>query len=114
MAGWHYVSPSIPLGLSCHVPHHTRYTQCHIDIRATQEKEEATKLASDATATPHQPTDGGTENRAADFEGQGHTQPMAAADGRADLDAYIKSLLSTPATGEAAEEQEGVTPPPGG
>ncbi|CAM9925159.1 unnamed protein product [Scytosiphon promiscuus] len=83
-----------------------------------KEKEEASKIASDAAATPQQPTNGEVERSTADTQGQSQGQDqgqsMAAADGRAELDAYIKSLLSTPAPGGAAEEQGSAIPPAGG
>ncbi|CAM9276524.1 unnamed protein product, partial [Hapterophycus canaliculatus] len=75
-----------------------------------QEKETATKIASDAAATLQQPTGGETENRAAGAQGQAQAQSMATADGRADLDAYIQSLLSTPTPGGTAEEQGSAIP----
>ncbi|CBJ25912.1 putative: similar to cytoplasmic dynein intermediate chain [Ectocarpus siliculosus] len=67
-----------------------------------KEKETATKIASDAAATAQKQADGEAENAAPG-------SPVAT--GGADLDAYIKSLLSTPAPGGGAEE-DGRSPPP--
>lgn len=67
-----------------------------------QEKETATKIASDAAATAQKQADGKAENA---------TPGSPVATGGADLDAYIKSLLSTPAPGGGAEE-DGRSPPP--
>lgn len=82
-------------------------------IDAMQDKETATKTASDAAATPKQPADGEPESST---PGTSPAKPALATGGGADLDAYIKDLLSMPAPGEATEDQSqgGVVPPPPG
>ena len=78
-----------------------------------QDKETATKIASDAAATPKQPVDGEPETSRS-TPGTSPTKASLATGGGADLDAYIKDLLSMPAPGGGAEDQGGAAPPPPG
>ncbi len=84
-------------------------------MRSMQDKETATKIASDAAATPKQPADGEPESST---PGTSPAKPPLnmATGGGADLDAYIKDLLSMPAPGGPTEDQgqDGVAPPPPG
>ncbi|CAM9769689.1 unnamed protein product [Pylaiella littoralis] len=73
-----------------------------------KEKETATKIASDAAATPQQQADG---EPADSSSGTSLAKVSVAAGGGADLDDYIKNLLSMPAPGGSTEDQARASPP---
>lgn len=83
-------------------------TKCHLIICETQEKETATKTASDAAATPQQHVGG---ELPISTSGTSPAQVSVATGAGADLDDYIKNLLSMPAPVGSTEDQTGATPP---
>jgi len=81
-----------------------------------KDKETATKIASDAasTSTPTQPSADGEPQNSASDTAQAQVSTSVPAGGGADLDTYIKNLLSMPAPGGVVENQGGASPPPPG
>lgn len=81
-----------------------------------KDKETATKIASDAasTSTPAQPLADGEPQDSASGTAQPQGPVSVPTGGGADLDAYIKNLLSMPAPGGTPEDQGGANPPPAG
>lgn len=93
---------------SPHLVHLLCPTKCHPNVCVIQEKETATKIASDAAATPQRQVDGEPANSTS---GTAPGQVSVATGGGADLDDYIKNLLSMPAPGGSTEVETTATPP---
>lgn len=85
-------------------------------VSLVKDKETATKIASDAasTLTPVQPSADGDPQDSASGTAQAQGSASVPTGGGSDLDAYIKNLLSMPAPGGTAENQDGASPPPPG
>lgn len=78
-------------------------------LHTLQEKEIAAKVSEDVAATAK--AEGGPETSLGGGQGSSGAGGLG---GGADLDAYIKNLLSTPAPGQMPEESARGTSPAGG
>lgn len=78
-------------------------------LHKLQEKEIAAKVSEDVAATAK--VEGGPETSLGGGQGSSGAGGLG---GGADLDAYIKNLLSTPAPGQVPEESGKGTSPAGG